>query len=59
MSVSCQVLKALRLILGPDQICTGKEERLLYSYDATGRSCLPDVVLFPETPEQISKIFKL
>ena len=25
----------------------GEEERLVYSYDATGRSHLPDAVLFP------------
>ncbi len=59
MSISPQVFTALTRVLGPDQICTDKEELLLYSYDATGKSCLPDAVVFPETQEQISDIFKL
>ncbi|WDP88892.1 MAG: FAD-binding protein [Desulfobacter sp.] len=59
MPVSSQALKALKAILGPEQVSTGEEERLVYSYDATGRSHLPDTVLFPDTESQISEIFKL
>ena len=36
-----------------------KEDLLCYSYDATGRSFLPDAVVFPSSTEQVSKILKL
>jgi len=59
MAITSSALKALEKILGPENVSKGAEERLVYSYDATGRSHMPDVVVFPETETQISKIFEL
>ncbi len=59
MAFSRSVLKSLEKILGPQGLSVKKEERLVYSYDATGRSYLPDAIVFPKTEDQVSRIFKL
>ncbi len=59
MAFSRSVIKSLEKILGPQGLTVKKEERLVYSYDATGRSYLPDAIVFPETEDQVSQIFKL
>lgn len=59
MTISPSGLKALENIVGAPHFSTGKEERLVYSYDATGRSFLPDAVVFPATEQEVSDIFKL
>jgi len=53
------VLHKLQEILGRDALFTDPEELSCYSYDATGRTFLPDAVAFPETAGQISSILKL
>jgi len=46
----------LRNIVGPKNSCTTKEELLVYEYDATLLKGTPELILFPETTEQVSKI---
>ncbi|MCG8633786.1 MAG: FAD-binding protein [Desulfobacterales bacterium] len=59
MTLSRSDLSSLEKITGPRGLSIKKEERLVYSYDATGRSYLPDAIVFPETEDQVSRIFKL
>ena len=54
-----QTINRLKKIIGPSNVTTEKEELICYSYDATGRECLPDAVAFPGTVEEISDIMKL
>lgn len=46
----------LRNIVGNKNICTNKEELLVYEYDATLLKGAPEVIVFPENTEQVSNI---
>ncbi|KJS81759.1 MAG: hypothetical protein JM58_16135 [Peptococcaceae bacterium BICA1-8] len=46
----------LKTIVDPKNICTTKEELLVYEYDATLLKGAPEVIVFPETTEQVSRI---
>lgn len=59
MVVTASALRAIEKIVGSKNFSSGAEERLVYSYDATGRSYMPDAVVFPGSEDQISQIFKL
>ena len=59
MPLTRDVLKAVEKITGPDGLSTRKEDRLVYSYDATGKSVLPDGIAFPKTQEEVAGILKL
>ncbi len=52
-------IKRLEQILGKDHVMTEKADRICYSYDATQRQFLPDVVVHPGSPAEISEIMKL
>ena len=45
--------------MGKDRVLSETEELLCYSYDATSKDFMPDVVVFPLNAEEISKIVKL
>ena len=53
------IIKALQEIVGADQVSTERADLICYSYDATQQKFLPDVVVHPNTTEQISRIMKL
>lgn len=59
MTISASALKIIEKSVGSSNFNLGEEERHVYSYDATGRSHMPDAVVFPETEEQISQILAL
>ncbi|MCG8567859.1 MAG: FAD-binding protein [Desulfobacterales bacterium] len=59
MGFSGSTYRKLSAIVGPDHITRSKEDLLCYSYDATGRSFLPQVIVFPKTSREIAEIFKL
>lgn len=59
MAVSGSVFRLLKKISGPSHVTREKEELLCYSYDATGRSYLPDVIVFPGSEDEIAKILKV
>jgi len=59
MGLLPSIYKDLEKIVGKKYLTGQKEELLCYSYDATGRSFLPDAVIHPETLEQIAGILKL
>jgi len=49
-----QAISALREIFG-ERLATSREERLCYSFDATGRESLPDGVAFAESAEEVRR----
>ena len=59
MKINKETYKAIELIVGSDFVSDAEEERLCYSYDATGTKSLPDAVVKPANAEEISKIVLL
>ncbi|MBL7127090.1 MAG: FAD-binding oxidoreductase, partial [Dehalococcoidales bacterium] len=53
------IIKDLTRIVGKDNILADLKDLVAYSYDATMRQELPDVIVFPRSTEQISAIMKL
>lgn len=53
------VKRALRELLGEHRVLDDEMDRLLYSYDATRIKMLPNVVVIPETQEEVQKIVKI
>ena len=54
------IIQSVQDLVGKDNVLTHKEDLCTYSYDATTElSHMPDIVVFPQTNEQISKIVKL
>ncbi len=52
-------INRIRPIVGAENVFDDQETRVCYSYDATNIKYLPDLVVFPKTPQQISEILKL
>ncbi len=59
MTLPASVFSKLKAITGASGITKDPEELLCYSYDATGRSALPEAVVFPESGNTVSAILKL
>lgn len=57
--LSQSLIKKLSRIVGKENIATAKEDLICYSYDATNQKFLPDAVVFPKSPAEISLILKL
>ena len=58
--ISKDIIAKLQKIVGKEAVLTTKEDLHAYSYDATATwSHMPDVVVLPDTVEQISSIMKL
>jgi len=53
------IIRALEDIVGPENVSTDPVELLCYSRDASENQALPDVVVWPESTEQVSAILKL
>ncbi len=47
MGLSPEIFQDLEKIVGKKYLSVQKEELLCHSYDATGKSFLPDAVIFP------------
>jgi len=54
-----KVIRQLVRIVGEGNISTDQEDRVCYSYDAVNKKFLPDAIIFPTDPEEISAILKL
>lgn len=54
-----KLLQEFEEMLGKNRVLSETEELLCYSYDATAKEFLPDVVVFPLNAQEISKIVKL
>jgi len=54
-----RVIKQLTKIVGKENISVSKEDLVCYSYDAVNKVFLPDAVVFPASPHEVSYILKL
>ncbi len=59
MALEKSVIRELGHIAGNQWVTAEKETRVCYSYDATGKSYLPDAVVFPSSESEISRILAL
>lgn len=59
MAIPPKLIPEFVKIVGPDHVLTGPEERFCYAYDATDLTALPDLVVFPGSAEEISRILQL
>ncbi len=50
------IVEALAAIVGSDNVSSAESDRITHSYDATQEQFLPDVVVYAETTEQVTKI---
>ncbi|MFH1626460.1 MAG: FAD-linked oxidase C-terminal domain-containing protein [Pseudomonadota bacterium] len=53
-----RVVDGIKRIVGKENVYSGLEERICYSYDATNQSYLPDLVVFPGNAHEVSGILK-
>jgi glycolate oxidase len=51
-----QLVIALAAIVGQGNVSTSTVDRITHSFDATQRQCLPDVVVYPASAEEICRI---
>ena len=54
-----RIIRELRKIVGKEHISSQRQDLICYSYDATNRKHLPEVVVHPSSAEEISAILKL
>lgn len=54
-----RVKRALKEVLGEYKVLDDQMDRMLYSYDATRIQAPPDVVVIPESEEEVKKIVKI
>ena len=54
-----RVISKIQGIVGKDNVCSSLEERVCNSFDATDQKYHPDLVIFPNTPQQVAEILKL
>ena len=53
------LLREFAAIVGPEHVLTAPEDRWTYAFDATEEAHLPDLVVFPGSAGEISRIVKL
>ena len=58
MKIDKKIVKELENLLGKKRVFTEKEYLVAYSYDATGNEFLPDIVVFPESEQDIKNTLK-
>ncbi|MBI3599453.1 MAG: FAD-binding protein [Nitrospinae bacterium] len=54
-----EIIKKLIDIVGKERVMSSDEDRICYSYDATGKMGIPDVVVKPKTADEVSAIVKI
>jgi glycolate oxidase len=57
--LSTGVIEQLKQIVGVDNVATDRQDLICYGYDATQMEFLPDAVVHPGSPEEISAVLKL
>ncbi len=57
--IDSRCIRILQDIVGKENVSSEKADLICYSYDATKQKYLPDVVVHPQTSEQISLIMKM
>lgn len=58
-AIPSHIITEISTIVGSDSITTRIEDLHCYSYDGTAKPHLPDVVVFPQSTQQISEIMRL
>ena len=53
------LIREVKAIVGEGNLSTTREDRICYSYDATGQTFLPDGVVFPGSVGEVSSILRL
>ena len=53
------IIDELRKLLGPENVATDLQDLICYGYDATQMEFLPDAVVHPAGPEDVSAVLKL
>jgi len=53
------MIEKLRTVLDPSRILTSLEDRIAYSYDGTFAQSLPDVVVLPESTEEVAAVLRV
>lgn len=59
MSVDTRIVDEIRKIVGEEDVRASLEERKCYSYDARLDGAIPDLIVFPESAEEVSRILVL
>jgi len=59
MGIGKEIIRKIESIVGSDFVSENEEDRICYSFDATGEKSIPDLVVKPATTEEISKILIL
>ena len=54
-----EIIKQITNVVGKENVAEDKETKICYSYDATNLRYLPDLIVFPRAPRQVSEILKL
>lgn len=54
-----KLIESLKEIVDPEFVLTSEMDRMLYSYDASLDKGMPDVVVLPNSTEEVSKIMAL
>lgn len=57
--IARSLIKELTRIVGRDNILADPKDLIAYSYDATMRQELPDVIVFPRSTAEVSAVMKL
>lgn len=53
------LIRELKSLLGPANVLSQKEDLMLYEFDGSVEKARPEVVVFPHTAEDVSRIVKL
>src|SRR3984957_11849095 len=53
------LIRELKTLLGPENVLSQKEDLLLYEFDGSVEKGRPEVVVFPHSTEDVSRIVKL
>jgi len=54
-----RIIDELKKLLGPENVATDLQDLICYGYDATQMEFLPDAVVHPAGPEEVSAVLKL
>ncbi len=59
MALGKGIIKELAAIVGKDRCSADREDLICYGYDAFNQSTLPELLLFPSSAEEISRIMTI
>jgi glycolate oxidase len=58
-TVISSLVREMKSLLGPESVLSATEDLLLYEFDGSVEKARPELVVFPHTTEQVSRILKL